>query len=118
MTRSAAIVRSSTPESTSKPRRAARRDDAEDPILHIRVPRELVDRIDAVGEAAGNTNRSHVVRALLYQVLTSDPERSNVVQALYDFANERKIIIRRLMGEFARIAPGVAAKVFREATKG
>lgn len=84
-------------------------------MLNLRVPQELIDEIDRVGRDAGIENRSHVVRTLLYQVLTDEPARANVVQVIFDFSHYRLKLLRRIAGRFSKVAPKLVEEVLREA---
>ena len=84
----------------------------------FRVDPELSSAIDEFVAAAPGSNRSEILRALLWQALADDANRGATRQALYDFARRRSVLAARLsrvVDESLREAfPVILAETFGE----
>ncbi len=78
--------------------------------LHIRVDDDLLAEVEGVVQRTG-ARRSQVVRSLLRQALGNDNSRTSVEEALFDFAQIRRVLMQRLGTEIGERLPKIMDEV-------
>lgn len=83
-------------------------------FIHFRADDSLLEALDVFVAQSPTSNRSAVIRTLLWSALRNEPQRAAALQALYDFSGVRKILVRRLIDEMDRQVPRIVREVMSD----